>query len=288
MYILFDIGGTKMRVALSRDGKTFAEPLKVATPKTFAEGMKEFERLVKKLTPGEILGAAGGIAGPLSRDKSRLVNSPNLSGWVNKPLRDELSRILRAPVVLENDSAVVGLGEAVAGAGKGSEIVVYITVSTGVGGARIVRGKIDANRYGFEIGHQIIDLAGEGCTSCTIDEDHSHVGHLDAYVSGQSFEKRFHKKPYEVFDPPTIWEDTARLLSYGVYNSILHWSPDIVVLGGSMITGDPAIPVATVEKCVHKILTIFPEKPLIAKATLGDFGGIHGALALIREAHHIT
>jgi glucokinase len=53
-----------------------------------------------------------------------------------------------------------GLGEAVFGAGKGREIVVYMTISTGVGGARIVGGKIDASAMGFEPGHQIIDACG--------------------------------------------------------------------------------------------------------------------------------
>lgn len=288
MYILFDIGGTKMRLALSRDGKTFDEPVKIPTPKEFEEGISEFVRIAKELSGGrKIHGIAGGIAGPLNRQKTHLVKSPNLSGWVNMPLHEELLSALGAPVVIENDSAVVGLGEAHHGAGKGNEIMVYITVSTGVGGARIVNGKIDANRYGFEIGHQVIDLTGEGCVTCHIPAEHGNIGHLDEYVSGRAFEKRFGIKPYEVKEEK-VWNETAKILSFGVYNSILHWSPDIVVLGGSMMVGNPKIPTPLVEQHTHEILTIFPEKPKIVEATLGDFGGIYGALELVRQRfiHH--
>ena len=68
--------------------------------------------------------------------------------------------ILLTDGYLANDSDLDGLGEATVGAGKGFNIVAYITVSTGIGGVRIVGGKIDVSTYGFEPGHQIIDADG--------------------------------------------------------------------------------------------------------------------------------
>lgn len=276
MFLLFDIGGTKMRLAISRDGENFGEPKILKTPKDFRDGMVLLEKTVAELAGGEnIKAAAGGIAGPLDREKTKLVNSPNISRWIGKPLKRSIEETINAPVFLENDAAIVGLGEAAVGAGKGSNIVVYITVSTGIGGVRIVDGRIDRNALGFEPGHQIIDPSRAFCPTCNVS------GHLEGYVSGAALEKRYHKKPYQITDPK-IWEDQAKWLAYGLNNSIVHWSPDVVVLGGSIITKD-AISVERVFYHLEKILVLFPRLPKLVKAKLGDVGGLYGALVFLKQ-----
>lgn len=278
MYILFDIGGTKTRIAASRDCKEFIEePKVVETPKDFDEGMQLFKELVQELCKGEKVEiAGGGVAGPLNKERTQLLNSPNISGWIGKPLKEELSKVLGAPVYLANDSAIVGLGEAHFGAGKGHEIVVYITVSTGVGGARIVHGKIDERVYGFEPGHQYIDIDRTLCPECK-------SGQLEDLISGTAVALRFGKKAYEISDR-SLWEhELPHWFGYGLANTIMHWSPDVVVLGGSMIVGDPSISVPHVTKCVRDFLTIIPEIPEIKKAELKDFGGLYGAMVFINQ-----
>lgn len=274
MFLLFDIGATKMRLAVSRDGNSFAEPKIVETPKDFDEGMSLFKKTAAELSGGEkIKAATGGIAGLLDQKKEELVNSPNLPGWVNKPLKETIEKLMDVPVYIENDAAIVGLGEAVIGAGKGYDIVAYITVSTGVGGARIVAGKIDRNRFGFEPGHQIIDPGG------ALFPGRSTLGHLEGLVSGTAIEKRYHKKPYEISDPK-VWEEIALWLAYGLNNTIVHWSPDVVVLGGSMMK---SISLEKVTVNLHKILTIFPKAPIVKRAELGDSGGLYGALTIVQN-----
>lgn len=273
MYLLFDIGGTKMRIAFSGDGRDFGEPMVIPTPEDFDEGMKLFKHAALELSGGKkIRAAAGGIAGPLDRDKTKLVNSPHIPGWIRKPLKEEFQNILGAPVFLENDAAMVGLGEAVKGTGKGKRIVVYMTVSTGVGGARIIDGEIDASAVGFEPGHQIIDADGTLCPECK-----SIPGYLERYISGSAIEMRYGKKASEINDP-AVWDEVARFLAYGLNNTIVHWSPDMVILGGSVIN---KIPMDKVRSSLAEILKIFPEPPLIENAVLGDFGGLYGALHLL-------
>lgn len=278
MYIAFDIGGTKMRIAASRDCRELVgEPRIVETPKDFDEGVELFGKLAGELRGGEkIEMAGGGIAGPLDKEKAKLLNSPNIPGWIGKPLKDKLSKILEAPVHIANDTAIVGLGEAHFGAGKGYNIVVYITVSTGVGGARIVGGVIDERAFGFEPGHQIIDIDNTVCPKCL-------SGQLEDLISGTAIEHRFDMKPYEVKDVHLWNEELPKLLSYGLANTIMHWSPDVVVLGGSMVVGDPAISISQTEKYLKEILKIFPELPDIKKAECGDLGGLYGALAFIDQ-----
>jgi predicted NBD/HSP70 family sugar kinase len=274
--ILFDIGGTKTRIALAQHGVIEGEPVIISTPKDFQEGMRAIRDAALACSRGKEIGrAGGGVAGTLSRDRGTLLSAPNLAGWKGKPIRSALSEAIGAPVILENDTSVVGLGEAVAGAGKGAEIVVYLTVSTGVGGARIVRGKIDASVYSFEPGHQIVDAGGALRERSVGGRGYD----LEGLVSGTAIEARYGKKPYEIIDP-VFWDEMARLLAYGVTNSIVHWSPDRVVIGGSMMK-EIGIPIERVSAYVDGMLHVYPEIPTIVHSALGDLGGLHGALALL-------
>lgn len=278
MYILFDIGGTNMRIAVSRDGATFGTPKIVSTPKDFDEGMRTLKGEALLLADGEkITALGGGIAGALSRDRSTFLNGPHLGGWNGKPIKKTLEDLFGAPAFIENDTAIVGLGEAVVGAGKGHSIVAYVTVSTGVGGARIVDGRIDVSAIGFEPGHQIIDADGTLCkaTVCGLGLD------LEGAVSGTAIFLRYNKKPKEITDEK-FWDEMARVLAFGLNNTIVHWSPDIVVIGGSMMN-QIGIPVDRVRAHLKGILRIYPELPLIEHSALADVGGLHGALHFVKQ-----
>jgi predicted NBD/HSP70 family sugar kinase len=276
MYFLFDIGGTKMRFAFSPDGKTFEEPRILPTPRSFAEGVNIFKNAARELSSGrKIQVAAGGITRALGNSENALLKAPGMPNTIDS-LRKEFERAIGVPVCFENDSAVCGLGEALHGAGRGHKFVVYITVSTGVGGARIVSGKIDEGAMGFEPGHQIVDMPHSFRT------EFNPVGDLQGFVSGKSLEKRFGKKPKEITDP-NVWEELAGELAYGIHNSIVHWSPSVVVLGGSMITGSPAISVERTNFYLKDILKVYPEVPEIKKAELGDVGGLWGALEFAKQ-----
>jgi predicted NBD/HSP70 family sugar kinase len=269
MYLLFDIGGTNMRLAISRDGTEIGEPKVIATPKDFKEGMERMESLARELAVGEAIEMiAGGIAGPLNEKKTMLSNSPHIGGWIKKPLQEELEKRLGAPVVLENDTALVGLGEVTVGAAKDYPISVYITVSTGVGGARFVEGRIDRNALGFEPGHQIIE---KGIT-------------LEDLVSGTGVKTHYGKDPVALKDEK-IWDEIAKNLAIGLNNVVVHWSPNVVVLGGAMISGDPSIPWDSLERYYMETVRIFVKPPPLKKGVLGDLGGLYGALELAKQKH---
>ncbi len=277
MYILFDIGGTKMRVVGADKEKFLTAPVVVETPKDFNEGLDVLKRIIDNLSHDiPVTAIVGGIAGPLNKEKTMLVMSPNLGGWVNHDLKNALVSAYNVPVTIENDAALVGLGEAHFGAGRDKSIVVYLTISTGVGGVRIVDGKIDEGAIGFEPGHQIIDPDNSLCPECEGND-------LEAYVSGTAVEKRYGRKPHEIHDD-AIWDKLALYLAYGLNNTIVHWSPDIVILGGSMMK-EVGIPIPAVKKYLSEILKIFPQLPEIEKAQLGDFGGLYGALASARNRY---
>ena len=113
--ILFDIGGTKTRVAYSLNGESFEEPIVFETVKNYEEGIAVFIENIKKVTNGrEIKNIVGGITKSI--------------GWSEEKLKEDLQKEFEAEINIENDAAMAGLGEANFGAGKGFGIVAYITV----------------------------------------------------------------------------------------------------------------------------------------------------------------
>ena len=254
--ILFDIGATKTRVAYSSDGEIFEKPKVFETPKSYEEGRDIFIKSAKECANGrEIKSIAGGM-------------SRSIWDGAEERFKNDLDKNFGVLALIENDAAIVGLGEANWGAGRGFKIVAYITVSTGVGGARIVDGKIDEHSIGFEPGKQVIDIE----TKKTLED----------MISGKALQRKTGKNPKEITDP-AVWIEHAKILAIGLNNIIVEWSPNCVVLGGSMITGDPAIPLDKTEEYLKEILKIFPKLPAIKKAELGDFGGLYGALAYIKK-----
>ena len=261
-----------MRMGLAENFKTISKTVILPTPKRFADGMALFKKTAKELANGKkIKAVSGGIAGPLDKNKTMIFNALNLRGWSKKPLAKEVQKIFKAPVFLENDAALAGLGEAVFGAGKGKKIVAYLTISTGVGGCRIVDGKIDENSQGFEPGHQIVFFENKITT-------------LENMVSGTAIEKKYGKKPYEIFDVK-IWNNVANNLAYGLHNVAVLWSPDIIILGGSMMK-KIGIPVERVKFYLSKTLKIFTRPPLIKKSKLGDLAGLYGALTRLKSVYN--
>lgn len=271
MYLVFDIGGTNMRIAVSADGKTLTNSKIVPTPKDFELGIQTLKQIAEEFSNGaKIEGVAGGIAGPLDQAKTMLARSPHLADWIQKPLKSELEKIFGCSASLENDCAVGGLGEATVGAGQGHKIVAYLAIGTGVGGSRIVNGKIDSNALGFEPGHQIIVPDGEPC-EC------GGKGHLESYVGGKYLEKIYHQKGEDLKDPQ-IWDEVSRYLAIGLTNITVHWSPDIIVLGGNVTK---SIPLPIVQNYLNEFLPVFSTPPQIIKAILGDDAGLYGALSLL-------
>lgn len=272
MYLCFDIGGTKTRIAASLDGKALSETKIIPTPADFESGIETLKNASTELSHGEkIQGIAGGIAGPLDKEKTCLSRSPHVPGWIGKPLKRELEKFSEVPVKLENDTAIEGLGEANAGVGKDKKIVAFINIGTGIGGVRIVEGKIDKNVLGFEPGHQITIPDGNPCTC-------GGKGHWETYVGGHYLEEIYRQNGENITDPQ-IWDEISKYTAIGLTNVAVHWSPDIIILGGSVAK---SIPLEKVKAYLDQYLTIFPQAPQIVRGILGNDAGLYGALELLK------
>jgi len=269
MHILFDIGKTKMRIAGSQDLASFGDPKIFDTPKDYDEFIRIFVDAAREIAGGKrIESLSGGVGSKLSSDKTEiLIDELNFSEWRNGSIVRDISHNMEAPTFLENDAALAALGEAAYGAGRSSRIVAYITVSTGVGGARVVDGKIDANAQGFEPGRQVLSLL--------------ETKYATEYLSGVAVESATGKEPAHILDED-FWDEKAKTLAVFLNNIIVLWSPHVVVLGGSMMN-EVGIPIPATAEYLRKICKIFPELPPLKHSELGDLGGLWGALELLRQ-----
>jgi glucokinase len=188
-----------------------------------------------------------------------LVRAPHLSSWVDAPIARELHKALRVPIVLENDALLNAMGEAVYGAGKKYSIVGFLTISTGVNGARIISGQPDVGAFPYELGL----LPVHGVT-------------IESLASGHGLHGVHHRHPEELSD--TAWRSVERSLSIALTELALIWRPEIFVLAGPMVRAKKIQP-----KRIHDLVEQRWQHPSpvpsMVPADLDDVSGLWGALA---------
>lgn len=192
MVIAVDLGGTRIRTAVLRGARLLSR-IDLPTGKNSAP-----ERILPRVyqTIQQVLDEAGvtldqmagigiGAPGPLNSRSGVMYAPPNLPGWNRVPLRDLFQHRFSVPTFVENDANAAALGEYMFGAGHGSSNIVYITISTGIGGGIISEGKILDGSSGTagELGHMTIDWHGERC-NC------GNIGCLEYIASGTAIARK--------------------------------------------------------------------------------------------------
>jgi len=261
----------------------------------------------KKLEPSQLLGIGIAAAGIIDSDKGRVISSPNLPGWHEVPLRDAIEQRFGIPVHLGNDATLAALGEWRFGLKNGIANLIYITVSTGIGGGIIAGGKLYTGACGVagEIGHMTIDVNGPKC-NC------GNIGCWETLASGRALAREAVKQIAEgartsiielvngdiskidakVVDQAAKQGDElakelisrlAYYLGIGLVNLVNIFNPELILVGGGVAKmGDlllqPAIKIVK-ERAFSTPAATVEIKP----ALLGDDSGILGAVAFVLE-----
>lgn len=266
MFIIFDIGGTNLRMASSIDGQTIDHIETRPTPQSYEAGKAAILELANKLMAGKAVNKlTGGVPGLLDENKTMLVKAWHLPDWAGKPLAKDLEESLNAPVSLENDTALGALGEAKHGAGKNYPKVMYVAIGTGLGGAWVINKKLVSGKFGFEPGHQIINF--------------NNNTELESLASGSGL-AAMRSNQYKEISEDELWESIGSPLSTGIYNTYLHWPSDIIVLGGGVMINSK-LPIEKLKGRLAELLSFYPAIPELAITELGDHSGLYGALGLI-------
>jgi glucokinase len=223
-----DIGGTKLALALGdREGRILARRRRATAPT--GDPNRDVEAIVAdaRALLDEAGFAASDLAmvglsapGPLDRAQGRVLGPPNLPGWHDVPLGRLVGEALRAPVHLENDADAAALAEWKFGAGRGRRDLVYLTMSTGVGGGLILDGALHrgAGDRAGEVGHLPVVWDGEAC-ACGL------RGCLEAYVGGRAWTRRLRETAPESSGAVRLAGGRAKLLPEHVVAAAGHGDP---------------------------------------------------------------
>ena len=167
-----DLGGTNLRIAAVDDRGTLLEKTTIGTQVSLGREsvIREMVGAIHGLSAnlhgaGELMGIGIGIPGIIDKDTGLLRESPNLPGWSDFPVAEEIQRLLGKPVIVENDANVAALGEKWLGAARDFKSMCMLTLGTGVGGGLVLDNKIWQGMNGMagELGHLAVDPDGVAC-----------------------------------------------------------------------------------------------------------------------------
>ena len=248
-YIGVDLGGTNVRAAIVDEKGNILEMKKTATEINLgtAHVMTKIKDLIRSLDGYEKANGIGlGVPGPVDTVEKVMVLASNLPGFEKYPIAKEIEEEFNIPTYIDNDANVAGLGEAIQGAGRGCNPVYYVTISTGIGGAMIVDGKVVSGKHGHagEVGNLIIDRNREkvnhlnaGAVEC--EASGTAVTRKGQAIFGESIEHAGHvfdlarnndPKALEIVD--NMAYDLATMFSF--VGHIVD--PQVIVIGGGVMT----------------------------------------------------
>lgn len=311
MYRLgIDLGGTNVSVGVVDAenrivARASAETPKTDTRRTIPEAIAACARDALRsagVSRADCAGAGMGAPGSCDTERGVVRYAHNL-GWDGFAAADALRERLGMPVRLANDGDCAALGEAVAGAAKGCESALVLTLGTGIGGGFVIGGRLCAGhlRLGGEFGHIRIAIDGEAC-SC------GERGCWEAYASAAALirqaERAIASAPDSALhgcgtlngetiyaaaaagDPTAkrVTEEYAEYVGMGLVSLINVLFPELVLLGGGGAQAGDALllPVRAYVR-EHSFIRDGSLLPPIRAAALGPDAGIIGAAALVSD-----
>ncbi|MBI1897636.1 MAG: ROK family protein [Acidobacteria bacterium] len=273
-----DIGGTKTACGRVRaDGGRLSIEQSVMVP-TFPEpnfevSLRQVFAAIDQCWSGAVRAIGISAPGPLNPHAGMMLNPPNMPGWRDVSLARMAAERYDVPCVIENDANAAGLAEWRMGAARGCGIVLYLTISTGIGAGLIVDGKIFQGRHGLgaEAGHVSIDYRYPEPCKC------GSRGCIEQLASGAALRRRGLRA--EALSEDQL-DEIALMLGAWLGSLVSLFDPDIIVVGGGMSNiGDPLF--ARLRRIVPlRTINPFAEEIPIVPAELGPEVGIYGGAAV--------
>jgi glucokinase len=304
--LAIDLGGTNIRAAVVDDTGNIlhradkSTPARQGAPAVVAAIADAAAQALAQASYPSIAGMCVCSPGPLDTITGVPLGVSTIDGFDQFPLRDELQKALGQKVWLENDGIAACIGEWKQGAGKGYQSVVYMTVSTGVGGGVVVDGHVLRGRRGMagHVGHLAILADGKRCYC-------GNPGCLEAYACGPAFADRAREKaalapqsslhaqatklePHDVFAASMqgdalateLVAEEARYLGIGI-TSLLHlYSPEVVIIGGGLSNSFDQLAPGITAYVQANAMKPYRDVPIL-KAALAGNSGLIGAAELV-------
>jgi glucokinase len=306
--IAVDVGGTQIRAAVYPRNQMRPSLLnRISTRNARATPLERLIQLIESVWPKDEPVTAIGIAspGPLDPYRGVIIAAPNIAGWVDLPLQKTLEDHFNVPVILGNDANLAAYGEWCYGAGQNHHHLIYLTVSTGIGGGVIIDDQLLLGVRGLaaELGHVAVQPDGPLC-SC------GKRGHLEALASGTAIARWVEQELSQgagsilPHDQPITTKMVAQAAKKGdelaiaaltrsgtiigkaLANYLHIFNPSIVIIGGGVSqSGSLLLEPMRAAMCEQVLSEEYVENLTLTTAALGDEAGLMGALAIVRSTY---
>jgi glucokinase len=313
--VALDIGGTKILAALVSaryevlDRELAPTPADSGPQEINRSLFMAIDRLLQKsrLAASDVAAIGLAAAGIIDSARGLITVSPNLPGWEDIPLRDLVSARYGAYTALVNDASAAALGEYRLGAGRGLHNMVYLTISTGIGGGLIVNGQLYLGSSGSagELGHMVIDVNGPEDTC-------GNFGCLESLASGRAIAreaiKRIKKGQASALSmafsgkiesitardvavaagsgdslAKEVVRQAAVYLGIGLTNIVNIFNPDTIVIGGGVAKMGELLLEPARQVVAERAFKLPASAVKIVPARLGDDAGVLGAALFARQ-----
>lgn len=307
--IALDLGGTRYRVAVGTSDGVLE--WRTSKPTRVEQGRDAVlddifasidEALATISDHSTIKGIGIGAPGPLDPWRGVIFNPPNLPGWDNTPIKSIFERRFGLETKVGNDANLAAVGEHRFGAGRGFAHIIYVTVSTGIGGGIITDNRLLLGQCGFagEIGHMTIDMDGPPCTC-------GNVGCLEALASGTAIARTakelvasgaqtsLNQVPLQEITAKAVSEAASQgdaiaeriireagfALGVGMVNLAHLFNPQRIIIGGGVSNAGDLLWGPMRETVRTRAMTSCQRGLEFVPAALGDDAGIFGAIAAV-------
>ena len=304
--LAIDIGASRMRAASYTSKST--ESIQYNQIPTRSEGMPIEDRLVHLIETVwpedyEVTAIAAACPGPLDPFNGIVVEPPNIPEWKYFPLQEFLTTTFDVPAAINNDANLAALGEWSFGAGKGSNNLIYLTISTGIGGGFIIDNKLLLGTSGFagEVGHMSVIPQGPAC-SC------GKEGHLEAIASGPAIVRWIKSRLEEdslrdhfpegeltakhISDAAeagnelaiAAYERAGKYIGLAIADLVHIFNTSLIIIGGGVSRAGDLLFDPIRRSFTNSVISdVYLDNFQILPAALGDDSGLMGALVLSRE-----
>lgn len=305
--IAIDLGGTRYRVAVgTSDGvlewrTSRTTKVELGRDAVLDNIFASVEEALSTVSDRRTLSGIGvGAPGPLDPWTGVLFNPPNLPGWDNTPIKTLFEQRFGLKTVVGNDANFAAVGEHRYGAGRGLAHIIYVTVSTGIGGGIIIDNRLLLGQCGFagEVGHMTIDMDGRPCPC-------GNVGCLETLASGTAIARSarelvasgaqtsLNQIPLQEITAKVVSQaasqgdvvaeriirDAGFALGVGMVNLVHLFNPQRIIIGGGVSNAGESLWGPMRETVRTRAMTSCQRWLEIVPAALGDDAGIFGSIA---------
>jgi len=304
-HITVDIGGTQIRSACYRMNSNTPVMIERISTQGEQSALERLCMVVEKTWPtdGKVCGISVAAPGPVDPWEGIILYAPNIPGWKDIHLKNHLQAQFKVPVTVGNDANMAAMGEWKFGSGIGHHHLIYLTISTGIGGGIIMEDKLLLGQRGLagEMGHVTVLPGGPLC-GC------GKPGHLEAISSGTGI-ARWTQGEIQKGRPSALSAHeviTAKLvhqaategdeLAIEAFNragfylgmalaDFLHlFNPTIIILGGGVSRSGELLFAPTRQAIEQFVIEPhYLDNFTLTQAALGDEAGLMGSLALAQE-----